>query len=76
MKSALPLILNFVHNNIGIDTIYAMVDSANEKSIHLLKINGFVEDKSKHIAPNPATGNIPIAMKHVNSLDNKSKRFG
>lgn len=76
MKSALPLVLNFVHNSIGIDTIYAMVDSANEKSTHLLKINGFVEDKSKQIAINPATGNIPIAMKHVNSLDNKSKRFG
>lgn len=63
MKSSLPLILDFVHKTIGVDVIYGMVDPENEISIHLLNLNGFFEDKCKQIAPNPVTGNTPIAMK-------------
>lgn len=63
MKSSLPIILDFVHNSIGTNEIYAMVDSDNEISIHLLRVNGFIEDKGIKIAPNPGTGNVPLAMK-------------
>lgn len=63
MKASLRVILNFMHENLKIDEVYAMVDTENAASIHLLELNGFNEDKSKHIAANPATGNVPIAMR-------------
>ena len=63
MKASLRVILKFMHSNLGIDEVYAMVEPDNKASIHLLEINGFSVDESKKIAPNPHNGNIPIAMK-------------
>lgn len=65
MKASLPIILKFLHEKLGINEIYAMVETDNTASIHLLELNGFIEDKSKQIATNPEEHKKAIAMRKV-----------
>lgn len=60
MKASLDLIIYYVFRTINIKELFAMVDPDNNESIHILKVLGFNVIGNTGIAPNPATGNIPL----------------
>ena len=64
MKSALPIVFDIMKNRLDIsDPVYAMVLPDNEVSIHLLKLNQFVEVKTSNLPVDQATGKRSLLFK-------------
>lgn len=60
MKVSIPIVLDHMSDVMNVDEVYAMVDSGNEASIHLLETIGFVDTGNQQIASNESTGNKPL----------------
>ena len=66
MKSALPIVFDIMKNRLGIsEPIYAMVCPGNNVSIHLLKLNNFVEDTTSNSPIDVNTGKKTLLYKKL-----------
>lgn len=66
MKSALPIVFDIMKNRLGIsEPIYAMVCPDNNVSIHLLKLNNFVEDTTSNSPIDVNTGKKTLLYKKL-----------
>ncbi|MBR4389712.1 MAG: GNAT family N-acetyltransferase [Prevotella sp.] len=59
MKASIPIILDLMRDDMDVEEVYAMVDSGNKASIHVLETVGFADTGNRQMAINESTGNKP-----------------
>jgi len=59
MKVSIPIVLDLMRDVMDVEEVYAMVDSGNLASIHLLETVGFIDTNNREMAINESTGNKP-----------------